>query len=233
MIKVNPNYKLKSIVVGVENTPVIIIDDFALNTDELIAYACKTAEFIPDEKTLYPGIRADLPNSYRDIVIDEIADKLMDMYGVSRDKSVVKGTSSYSLLGLPASKLSSLQRIPHFDTNEMGVFALLHYLNTGAFGGTGFFRHKPTEFERISIYRIQNYMRSVERFMAEEGIPAMRYINSSTNHYELIEEIDYVPNRLVVYPGNLLHSGLVTEENDVGTDPKTGRLTANIFVNFE
>ena len=49
---------------------------------------------------------------------------------------------------------------------------------------------------------------------------------------ELYHRIDYRPNRLVVYPGCLLHSGLVNPVIDVDSNPRTGRLTANIFVDF-
>ena len=68
--------------------------------------------------------------------------------------------------------------------------------------------------------------------MKTHGLPPAKYIDASTDHYEIIHEIEYRPNRLVMYPGNLLHSGLVKPERDLGWDPATGRLTANLFIDF-
>jgi hypothetical protein len=57
-------------------------------------------------------------------------------------------------------------------------------------------------------------------------------VKGSNDEYELYHRIEYRPNRLVVYPGCLLHSGLVNPAVDINPDPRTGRLTANIFVDF-
>lgn len=42
-------------------------------------------------------------------------------------------------------------------------------------------------------------------------------------------KIDYRPNRLLIYPGTLLHSGLIDAGTDLDTSPLSGRLTVNIF----
>ena len=49
---------------------------------------------------------------------------------------------------------------------------------------------------------------------------------------ELIGEVEYRPNRMVIYPGNLLHSGLIQPDRDINDDPASGRLTANLFLYF-
>ena len=68
--------------------------------------------------------------------------------------------------------------------------------------------------------------------MKTHGLPAAGYITSSTDHYEIIDEFEYRTNRLVIYPGNLLHSGLVRPDRDINPDPSRGRLTANLFIDF-
>jgi hypothetical protein len=55
----------------------------------------------------------------------------------------------------------------------------------------------------------------------------------SDAHFTLYHAVDYRANRLVIYPGSLLHSGLIDPAHDIDDDPETGRLTANIFVDFE
>nr|WP_220347645.1 DUF6445 family protein [Thalassotalea euphylliae] len=37
----------------------------------------------------------------------------------------------------------------------------------------------------------------------------------------------------MIFPGNLLHSTLVDNTNDISAIPETGRLTANIFIEFQ
>ena len=68
--------------------------------------------------------------------------------------------------------------------------------------------------------------------MAANGLPAEKYINASDDQFELIDKIDHRPNRMAVYPGNLLHSGLIVPERDISGDPAKGRLTANMFIYF-
>ena len=51
-------------VVGDEKTPVIVIDDPILSTDDLVEYASQQADFSSDGEFLYPGIRTNLPVEY-------------------------------------------------------------------------------------------------------------------------------------------------------------------------
>ncbi len=64
-------------------------------------------------------------------------------------------------------------------------------------------------------------------------MPAQKYNDTSDEHFELIAEVEHRPNRLVAYPGNLLHSGLIRPDVDITPDPATGRLTANLFFHFK
>jgi hypothetical protein len=139
----------------------------------------------------------------------------------------------FSLITIPEHQLSPAQCVPHYDSTGPWYLAILHYLNPGEFCATGLFRHRPTGFERISAERLDEFHRSSEAFVREHGDPPQKYINGSTEHFELYHQIEYRPNRLVAYPGNLLHSGLVDPERDIVADPRSGRLTANIFVDFE
>jgi len=232
MVEVNPHSRLKVLSVGREGTPVIIIDDFAQDTRMLIDFACSTAEYGPDENTSYPGLRASLPREYVIAVLNAIFRLLFKVYGVPEELSLRPQNTVYSLITTPERELSQAQCVPHYDSNGPWYLAVLHYLNPGSYCATGLFRHRPTGFERITTERLDEFHRSSEAFVREHGPPPRKYINSSTDHFELYHQIDYRPNRLVAYPGNLLHSGLVDPVRDIDADPRTGRLTANIFVDF-
>ncbi len=218
--------------VGNEQTPVIVIDDVADDVASIRREGCGMSDYAEDGKTGYPGIRTMLPEAYVKSLMESITPLLYERYAIPPVLLPSVELAYYSLLTTPARKLNPLQRLPHFDTTNTHYYAVLHYLNEGDFGGTGFFRHRPTGFERITQARCDIYKQSASAFMAVRGLPEEKYINSSTNHYELITGVDYRANRLLIYPGNLLHSGLVSEAVDVCSDPVRGRLTANIFIDF-
>lgn len=136
-------------------------------------------------------------------------------------------------MSTPPDELRPLQRVPHFDCNRAYYFAITHFLHDGTHGGTGLYRHNPTGFENITEDRLEEYIRGGEEYLQAHGDPRPEYFSKSDDHFELFESIDYKPNRLVVYPGTLLHSGLIDPATDIDPDPKTGRLTANIFVEFQ
>jgi hypothetical protein len=46
----------------------------------------------------------------------------------------------------------------------------------------------------------------------------------------MIDSVEGVEDRLLIYRGSLLHSGLIPPNMALSDDPHRGRLTANIFV---
>lgn len=110
--------------------------------------------------------------------------------------------------------------------------AVIHYLSIGNHGGTGFFKDRHTGFEKVTAERLSQYKSSLLAQSETHGTPKPGYVTASSDHYELMYEIQYKPNRMVIYPGCLLHSGLINPETDISDDPRRGRLTANIFLNF-
>jgi len=232
-IQINPKASLKVLNVGEERTPVIIIDDFALDTGDIIEFASQSVDYGPDSTSAYPGVRGTLPRSYVRMVLNTIYRLLFQVYSVPDNLGLKTVNTVYSLISTPVSELSHAQCVPHFDSNDSFYLAVLHYLNPGDFCDTGLFRHNPTGFEKITEPRHAEFIQSSRTFIETHGKPPQKYINTSTDHYELYGQIEYKPNRLVAYPGCLLHSGLVDPTRDINPDPRTGRLTANIFVDFK
>jgi hypothetical protein len=56
------------------------------------------------------------------------------------------------------------------------------------------------------------------------------YIRGSDALFEQIDAIEAVPDRLLIYQGSLLHSGIIPKGMTLSADPRKGRLTANVFV---
>ena len=232
IFQVNRQSTLQVQAVGKEQTPVIIIDDFAVDTCGIIDYACDTANFGDDSTAAYPGVRAPLAREHMIAQLDALYPLLCRVYAVPDNLQMRPVNAVYSLLTTPEEDLRILQRVPHIDSSKPYYVAITHYLSSGQFGGTGLYRHKPTGFETITEDRFAAYVESGDAFLAKHGDPEPRYFGGSDDHYELFDCIDYRPNRLVAYPGYLLHSGLVDPARDINPDPRTGRLTSNVFVDF-
>ena len=230
-IRTNPASSPQVFAVGEERTPVIVIDDFALDTGDVIRYAVQSASFATDETYVYPGVRAKPPREYIQEIVRALGPSLGQVYSIPAGLALAVN-SYYSLVATPPAELQVLQRVPHFDSTTRYFYAITHYLNPGEFGGTGLFRHKPTGFENVTDDRIQAYARAGDAYLREHGDPPAEYIRATDDHYELFEAIDYRPNRLIAYPGSLLHSGLIDPDMDINPDPATGRLTANFFMRF-
>lgn len=219
--------------VGNEQTPVIVIDNFLTETQYLIDLAVDDAVFSSGQRTAYPGVRSALPEPFMCAAIAAVTPVIQQTYALPKKSTLGKYHGYYSLVATLEEQLGVLQRLPHCDTRRPYYFAILLYLNPGVHGGTGFYRHNPTGFERLGEQSFYHYVKAAESFMQDNGLPAEQYYQADDGHFCLIGSVDYLPNRAVIYPGNLLHSGLIKPELDVNNNPCDGRLTANIFVDFE
>jgi protein tyrosine phosphatase (PTP) superfamily phosphohydrolase (DUF442 family) len=233
LMAVNNKISPKIITVGNEQTPVIIIDDFALDTKNIIDDACHSASYARDESSFYPGLRSKLPKDYVVCALQKIYQGICHVYKIPAQLQLKPQDTYYSLITKAKDELSLIQRLPHFDTSRPYYFAILHYLNEKPHGNTGLFRHIPTGLEKIDDDNVEHYLNAAQQFIDTHGEPEQAYCTSTSTHYELYHEIEYKPNRLVIYPGHLLHSTIVCPDTDINSDPNTGRLTANIFIEFK
>ena len=231
-IEINPACRRETLIVGEEKTPIITIDDPIVSTDSLLEYASTHASFGSDEESAYPGIRAELPMEYPRILMPELVGLLSHAYRIPRSFKPYLIHKLFSLVTRQPEDLALLQRMPHTDNRNPYYFATVHYLTEREHAGTGFFRHLPTGFERITEDRYEPYKQAATSYMTANGMPAANYINASDDQFELIGKVEYRPNRMAIYPGNLLHSGLIVPDRDVSADPAQGRLTANLFIYF-
>jgi hypothetical protein len=219
--------------VGKENIPVNIIDDFGINTADIINDACTHTQFDGVNNSYYPGIRAQLPKAYVITVLQAVYQLIAKIYKVPIHLQLKPQETYYSLITYQESDLSLVQRMPHFDTSRHYYFAVLHYLNDAPHGNTGLFRHVQTQLDRVEESNVNYYLNAAQQYIDNNGEPPQTYVTDSSEHFELYHEIEYKPNRLVIYPGHLLHSILVNCDTDIDANPATGRLTANTFIEFK
>jgi hypothetical protein len=236
MFEINPNLQVNAYRLGNEQTPLLVVDDVMLDYSAAQQEACSIA-YSSDKDVVgayYPGIRAPVGEAYGMALLRYSLGLFYRFFLVPQSLTLHPKNGSYSLITQQPQEMDLLQCIPHFDNNETFSFAMIHYLNEGDFGGTGFYRHKPTGYENITQGRRQQYLHSAQEFIDSNGNPEQQYFTDSTAHYELLHKVGYKPNRLLIYPATILHSAYIDNpKHDVNNDPKTGRLSANFFIEFK
>ncbi len=137
--------------------------------------------------------------------------------------------ASFSIVTREPGDLTPPQRAPHFDTTDQKHLAVLHYLRVPEGSGTAFYRQRATEIERVTEANVDRFV----TFAKADGSrlsPGSGYIQGSDDFFEQIGMVEAVADRLIIYHGSLLHSGIIPPGMTLSADPKEGRLTANLFV---
>ena len=211
---------------GNEREPVVQIDGFSGRPDALLA-AGRAASYQPGG-ALYPGIRAWAEPDYLDIRRDLLFAVMQRVFGFRQ--GVRCEVSTFSLVTTPEADLVPMQRIPHYDHGGTGLVAVMHYLLGPESGGTAFYRHRSTGFETIDAGRERMYFSALQAEDRELGPVPARYHYGDSDRYAMIGEISAAPDRLIVYRGRLLHSGVIPDAASLSSDPALGRLTINMFL---
>ncbi|WP_300380819.1 DUF6445 family protein [Henriciella sp.] len=219
-----PQVRLEEI--GRERNPVIIIDQAIPGAGTLIDTAASQGVF-SRRGPYYPGVRTPGPRAYVDAVGRTYGGLICDVFGWQSEGMQPAGCD-FSLVTTPPEELVLYQRLPHIDGTSPDLVAILHYLCGPETGGTGFFRHVATGYESLTAERHAGYTESLKTELAETGEPPARYPGASP-HFERVRDYACTFNRILVYRGNLLHSGLIPEDLPLSDDPRTGRLTLNTF----
>ena len=219
---------------GIEKTPILVIDDIVEDPDTLVSYAASLAPFPAEAGNYYPGLRLQLPGDpivieYVNTVCGALAGLMGAAYGL---RNFGVHSASFSIVTKQPSELNAQQTIPHFDSADPLFFAVLHYLSHHEGSATAFFRHARTGFETLTPQRAAPFGKAREKDQEIYGM-AEGYVRGSTNGFDEIGRVQGRFNRLVVYPGNLFHSGILPDDYDFSPDPRRGRLTTNIFLNGE
>jgi hypothetical protein len=210
---------------GVENEPMVVIDNFVPDPDGSRADAAMLA-YAPMGMH-YPGIRAPVPHAVARRMIAALPPIAHEVFGTN---SFDLTDAFYSLVTTEPQDLTPIQRLPHFDGVEPTRLALLHYLSPGAPGGTAFYRHRGTGFETVTAERLPDYRVALETEIARVGTPSPAYIDGDTGLFEQVMRIEGCFNRAILYRGNRLHCAWLPSGTAFSADPAHGRLTANLFL---
>jgi len=218
--------------VGKEQSPVVVIDEFTGRLDEILGIAEALAPYPALTGNYYPGLRRIIEpadqaaNAYAEQLCRDAGPFIAGAFDL---EAFTLTEASFSIVTTDPLDLSPPQRAPHFDSTDPKQYALLHYLRVPAGSRTAFYRQRSTGIERVTEANIARFVTTAEREAAllpeESG-----YISGSDPFFEQIGSVEAVPDRLLIYQGGLLHSGIIPADMSFSADPREGRLTANLFV---
>ncbi|MBP2161222.1 MULTISPECIES: DUF6445 family protein [Asticcacaulis] len=218
--------------VGHSKSRVIVIDDFLANARAVVDSAAALPAFPPESKTAYPGRRHQIgPGDKASACVMDIlraAGPVIQSHFDADSFRVFE--ASFSLITTRPDDMSPRQRVPHYDWDDPNYLAIMLHLHHVPHTGTAFYRHVACDLEQVTRDAAPVLRKHVQAELSDDDPPAMVSGGKSQAHYEKIFEVEGGFNRLVIYQGCLLHSGYVSPDFDYSADPRTGRLTANVFI---
>jgi len=213
--------------IGHGESPVVVVDDASGAVDRIVDLAAALAPY-PAAGGHYPGVRRVLAAGdgaaydYATALLDRVAPFIGGAFAIDGFDWI---EASFSIVTAAPQTLTSVQRAPHFDATDEGYIAVLHYLSDQP-AGTAFYRQRATGIERVDDGNRAAFLAAARR----DGPALDGYINESTAAFEQIGRVDARRDRVVIYQGCLLHSGIIPDDLLLSADPRRGRLTANLFV---
>ena len=229
----NPKPEFDLRLMGEEQEPVLVVDRVLQEPRRLVDHAAEAASFAPVTPGVngYPGVRAPAPLTYVRDVVSALRPVLEQVFGLKGVAAPARAECNLSIVTLAPEQLLPTQRIPHVDTVDPLQFAILHYLCSEEFDGTAFYRHRSTGFETITPEREAVFEARLRSEM-ESSPPPAAYVQGDTELFAQTGQVEARFDRLVVYRSRLLHSGLIRSDAKLVANPRAGRLTANIFLNY-
>ena len=227
-IRPHPDFSWRVVTVGRESVPVLVIDDFVSNAEQIVEEAAERHPFQPP-RTIYPGLRSPAHPAYTLALYRILDEPIRRLFGLGGSE-MVHVDCDFRLVTAPPESLTPRQCLPHYDLAKPGIFALLHYLTAGPFGGTSFYRHRSTGFETIQKPREAPFEQSLAREL--ELYRPEGYIVGDNPLFERIASVELKFNRALIYPAALLHSSDTPPSHPYSADPRSGRLTGAAFFHY-
>lgn len=226
-LNINTNAHPRIGLTGRDKSPVTIIDEVLTNPDTLRDEG-QRATYSTEHHTFYPGHNGIIVRESVLAVIRALKPVIETVYDLPLTNQI-RLSGYFGLVSTAPERLHLAQTIPHYDTTNPRMLAVLIYLSGPPHGGTGFYRHRTTGIERITTDNLADYNMALADEMTERDPLPRRYFDNSDDQFTCIGKVDAAYNRAVIYHANLLHSGLIDPAH-LSDDPRIGRLTANMFI---
>jgi hypothetical protein len=216
--------------VGADQQELVRVDSYIQGVDALRQHAIAGNSFAVAD-SFYPGVRMAISDTYIISLVRNFQAVIRDFFGLDL-RTIKSAASKYSIVTFKPDKLQLRQRIPHFDAPSRNSLAVIHYLSDAPDSGTAFYRHNATGYEYIDGSRLGKYEGSIEARFQDPAHQPSSYICGDTEDYSQIASFKAVKNRLLMYRGSNLHSGMIRPDYNFDPSPETGRLTVTSFIEF-
>ena len=224
---VNPAAPYEVYKVGPEAEPMILVDGALIDPQAIVDHASDDGVYGP-AGAAYPGIRRPAPDSYLNNLYETMAPLLKSTFEIPEEQRF-RLDASFSMVTEAPSTLRHYQRVPHIDRTGPYDLAMVHYLCGAEFGGTHFFRHRSTGFQRITVEREPVYNDRLNEEFNEQVLPA-GFPDEEHPLFERVATVQAAFNRLVIYRASILHSPAIPRHAHYSADPRKGRLTMTSFL---
>ncbi|GJL66620.1 MAG: hypothetical protein NPIRA05_15910 [Nitrospirales bacterium] len=229
LFAINADYDVTVNYVGQGKHKVVTADRFYRHPEKILTFALELPytnrfEIIGN----FPGVRAAAQRDTQTLI--QTISKLWDapLHSAFTPQPVV-----FSGITNKRYRLNVGQRQPHIDQD---ITAMI-WLNPqeSCAGGTGLFRHKPTNLERLpktpdqEIRALADRLELSDEFLNnQEGYENFqnsmifnplfacrenRYINDGNEYWELLHLIEMKPNRLIIFDGRCFHSQYIQTQH--------------------
>jgi hypothetical protein len=215
--------------IGTLQSPVVVIDGFSGEAAAIVEIAAALAPFPTPRSPYYPGLRRSIGASDGpawDYVVRTLQAAAPFVGGGFDADSFDLIEASFSMVTARPQTLAPAQRAPHFDSPDPDDLAILHYLGGVTGSGTAFYRQRSTGIERVDAGNLDAFVAAARR----ESAALTGYTGASNPFFEQLAVVEAAPDRLAIYQGSLLHSGIIPADMSFSPDPRVGRLTANFFL---
>lgn len=211
--------------------PMVTIDNVLLEPERLVQHACDhESQMQLDPGSRFPGPLLTLPAEDQDIFVRFLRRRVFSLLNASR--LVSEAYCRLSMVTLPPEQLSWAQRMCHRDGRpnmgtEMLCSSVLYLFRDHALGGTAFF----SENQGVAPYHtlISPDGPTPEASDYDFFRRPAAYHTETNEFFSLRQTVSPRWNRLVIYQGDVPHSGFITNPARLSEDPKVGRLTLNGF----
>ncbi|MCA9471995.1 MAG: DUF6445 family protein [Nitrospirales bacterium] len=229
LFEINPEYSVEVNHVGKARHKVVTVDHFYRYPEKVLNLALElpyTSQF--EIIGNFPGVRASI-----NVDTQSVIKTISTLWGAPLQSAFDPQPVVFSGITNQNYRLNIGQRQPHIDQDITAMVWLNPQQSCS--GGTGLFRHKPTQLERLppfpddSIRALADRLELSEEFLnSQEGYENFqnsmifnplfacqdnRYINDGNEYWELLHLIDMKPNRLIIFDGRCFHSQYIQPED--------------------
>lgn len=227
----NPAARIRIVSVGRSREPVAVVEEALLDPEAAVEQAARLGFEAADEgRGGYPGLRAKAPQTLAGLLVEGAMPLIERVFGLKR-AALSKVDASFSIVTAAPEALHPMQRIPHIDTRDPRRIAILCYLARHSIGGTAFFRQDSTGLEQVGPDSFDSYEAARRADLALLP-PGGGYPGADMPGYSETAHFEARFNRMLVYRSCSIHSGTIPPDTPLSADPRLGRLTVNLFLDF-